>query len=83
LLLDVVNGPADYCISVGFLTEFGESLADDMATIVNAGSFFAIPFSEYIAANPDKYAREIYDGISGVVRVGRFFRQVIINVTLV
>lgn len=83
MLLDVVNGQADYCISVGFLTEYGETLADDMATIVNPGSFAAIPFADYIAANPDKYAQEIYDGISGVVRVGRFFRQVVINVTLV
>ena len=83
MLLDVVNGQAIASVNLGFLTEFGESLADDLATIINPGSFYAIPFAEYISANPDKYAAETYDGISGVVRVGRYFRQVIINVTLV
>ena len=83
MLLDVVNGQGDYCVSVGFITEYGESLADDGATIINPNTFYAIPYAEYIAANQDKYAQEIYDGISGVVRVGRYFRQVVINATLV
>lgn len=81
-LLAVVNGQASWCVDAGLLSNFGEGLADDGVSLVNEGTFYAVDFKTYIAQNPDKYAEGVYEGISGALQVGRYFRQVVINVVL-
>jgi hypothetical protein len=81
-LLAVINGQGIAGKANGTINEFAESLGNDGTTMVNAGTFYAAPFYTYIADNPTKYAAEIYDGLSGIIQIGRFFRKVVFNVTL-
>jgi hypothetical protein len=81
-LLSVINGEGIAGKANGTINEFAESMADDGTTMNNTGTFYAVPFYTYIADNPTKYAAEIYDGLSGIIQIGRFYRKVVFNVTL-
>lgn len=80
-LKSVVLGRLFYGQSVGVITEFGEGINPD-GSLKEAGSVYAIPFYTYRTNNPDKYASEIYDGLSAVVLIGKFFRQIVFNITI-
>ena len=69
--------------SLGLIDSFCESLNPATGEMVNFDSIVCIPFAEYIATNPDDYQNEIYGGASFVVRIGRYIRQLIIQVNLV
>ena len=81
-LLAIINAQGDNGILNGTITDFAESLDNTGTVLVNKNTFFATPYYEYIQANPTKYAAEAYDGLAGIIRIGRFFRKVTFNVTL-
>lgn len=69
-------------ISEGCVTEFGATYDPATNTLTNIGFTLAIDFYTYISVNPLDYQNEVYGGISFYIRIGRYIRQVIINVTL-
>lgn len=69
-------------ISLGVVTEYAESLDPADNTLVNIGSIQCIGFREYVDSHPEDYQNEIYGGISFYLRIGRYIRQVILNITL-
>lgn len=69
-------------MSLGCITNFAKSTDPVTGDLVGEGDVLAVGFSEYIALNPDDYQNEIYNGISFYVMIGRYIRQVVINVTL-
>ena len=77
-----LNAVATKGQSFGVVTDFGASYDFIKGVITNEGSFSAIAFFPYIAANPSNYVAGIYDGLSGYVLIGRFIRQVVFNVTI-
>lgn len=68
--------------SLGILTDFAQGVDPVTGELVGEGDIIATPFNEYITNNPEDYKNEIYNGISFYVMIGRYIRQVIINVTL-
>lgn len=66
----------------GVITSFSESFDSNTNSMVNAGQISAIDFYTYVANNPEDYANEIYKGFSFYLMIGRFIRQVYIDVTL-
>lgn len=80
-LKSVVVGRLKEGQAVGAISDFAEGINTD-GTLKNTDSVFAISYYTYIAQYPDKYSAEIYDGLSAVVRIGRFFRQIVFNITL-
>lgn len=80
-LLSVLNQIANNGVANGTITAFAESLSS-VGELQEIGTFAAIPFETYKLQNPTNYAKEIYDGFSGVIRIGRFFRQVVFNLTI-
>lgn len=69
-------------ISEGCVTEFGATYDPATNTLTNIGFTLAIDFYTYISVNPLDYQNEVYGGISFYIRIGRYIRQVVINVTL-
>lgn len=68
--------------SRGAISDFSKSVDAGTGEMVEQGFITAIPYSEYILANKEKYENEIYDGFSFYLMIGRYIRQVIINVSL-
>lgn len=50
--------------------------------MINFGSIKAENFTSYVKNNPEDYANEVYKGISFYARIGRFIRQIVLNVSL-
>lgn len=69
-------------IAQGNLTEFGASYNPATNELINIGYLYTIDYYSYISAYPDDYQNEVYGGISFYARVGKYIRQVIVNVTL-
>lgn len=69
-------------ISQGCVTEFGATFNSATNSLENIGYIVAIDYYSYIAAMPENYQNEIYGGISFYLRIGRYIRQVELNVTL-
>lgn len=69
-------------ISKGCVTEFGATFNSATNELENIGYIVAIDYYSYIAAMPEDYQNEIYGGISFYIRIGRYIRQVVLNVTL-
>lgn len=69
-------------VNYGCITEFCVGLDPATGKSIESGYIRAIAFADYISANPDKYAMEIYDGFSFYIRIGKYLRQVILNITL-
>jgi len=81
-LLAVANARATFRKSCNMVTDFSKSLDNTGNSLVDKGTFKAIDFYTYKAANPAKYAAGEYDGLSGIIEIGKFFRKVTFNVTL-
>lgn len=69
-------------ISYGCITEFGASFNTATNELENIGYIYAVDYYTYIANQPQDYQNEVYQGFSFYVRVGRYIRQVVLNVTL-
>lgn len=69
-------------ISYGCVTEFGASYNSATNELENIGYIYAIDYYTYISANPSDYEAETYGGISFYIRIGKYIRQVTMNVTL-
>lgn len=69
-------------IDYGCITEFCAGLDPATGASIESGYIKAESFSDYVAANPDKYAMEIYDGFSFYLRIGKYIRQLILNISL-
>ena len=84
--IDTLNATIKSClnkmIDYGCLTEFAASYNSATQELTGEGYIAAISYPTYVAANPDKYAMEIYDGFSFYLRIGKYIRQVILNTTL-
>lgn len=68
--------------SRGVVTNFAKSFDNNTNSMVDVGQISAIDFYTYIANNPEDYANEIYKGFSFYLMIGRFIRQIYIDVTL-
>lgn len=68
--------------SLGILTDFAKGVDPVTGELVGEGDIVATSFNEYITNNPEDYKNEVYNGISFYVMIGRYIRQVVINVTL-
>lgn len=66
----------------GVVTDFAQLFDNNTNSMVNVGQINAIDFYTYIANNPEDYANEIYKGFSFYLMIGRFIRQIYIDVTL-
>ena len=69
-------------ISKGCVTEFGATFNSATNELENIGYIVAVDYYSYIKAMPEHYQNEIYGGISFYLRIGRYIRQVVLNVTL-
>lgn len=69
-------------INFGCVTEFGATYNSATDELTNIGYIYATDYYTYIAAEPENYQNEIYGGISFYIRIGRYIRQVVLNVTL-
>lgn len=65
--------------SYGLINQFGigENNEFSATNIINS-----IPFATYISNNPTNYANGIYDGFSFSVQIGRYFKQIVLNITI-
>ena len=81
-LLAVANARATYRKSCNQVTDFSQALDNTGTTLVDKDSFKATDYYTYKAANPAKYQAGEYDGLSGFIEIGKFFRKVTFNVTL-
>lgn len=81
-LLAVANSRGAYRKSCNMITDFSKTVDSTGATLVDKDTFSATDFYTYKAANPAKYAAGEYDGLSGIIEIGKFFRKVTFNVTL-
>ncbi|WP_187846675.1 hypothetical protein, partial [Helicobacter pylori] len=63
----------------GLINQFGIGDNNEFSAtnIINS-----IPFATYISANPTNYANGIYDGFSFSVQIGRYFKQIVLNITI-
>lgn len=66
----------------GLLTAFARSYDISSSSMVGENDIEAISFDTYIQNNPDDYKKEIYNGFSFYVIIGRYPRQIVINATL-
>lgn len=69
-------------IEYGCVTEFGASYNSATNELLNIGYIYAVDYYSYIANQPDDYQNEVYKGISFYLRIGRYIRQVVLNITL-
>lgn len=69
-------------IDFGCVTEFGATYNSATNELTNIGYIYAMDYYTYIAAMPENYQNEIYGGISFYLRIGRYVRQVVLNITL-
>lgn len=82
ILKSRVKSVLNQMISQGCVTEYAEGIESATNQLVNVGEISAIDFRSYIRSNPEDYENEIYRGISFYLRIGKYIRQVIMNVTL-
>lgn len=68
--------------SRGLVTSFSQSYDPASNSQIGIGQIKAIDFYSYIKSNPEDYANEVYRGFSFYLMVGRFIRQIFIDVTL-
>ncbi|MGL2631454.1 hypothetical protein ACQJ53_07280, partial [Helicobacter pylori] len=63
----------------GLINQFGIGDNNEFSAtnIINS-----IPFATYISNNPTNYANGIYDGFSFSVQIGRYFKQIVLNITI-
>ena len=81
-LKSICNGVCTLGMTDGTVTGFGGGYNITTGLITNPNTFSAVPFAAYIAANPSDYEAGIYRGLSAYVQIGRFIRQVILNVVI-
>lgn len=81
-LLAVANSRAAFRKSCNMITDFSQTLDNTGTLLVDKDTFKATDYYTYKAANPAKYAAGEYDGLSGIIEIGKFFRKVTFNVTL-
>ena len=81
-LKSVCNGVCSLGMTDGTVTNFGAGYNSQTGLITNTGTFNAIEFNSYIAANPADYEAGIYKGLSAYIQIGRYIRQVVLNVTV-
>lgn len=81
-LLAVANSRALFRKSCNMVTDFAQGLDNTGTLLVTKNTFKATDFYTYKSANPAKYAAGEYDGLSGIIEIGKFFRKVTFNVTL-
>lgn len=82
ILKSRVKSVLNQMISQGCVTEYAERIESATGELVNIGEVSCIDFRSYIASNPEDYENEVYGGISFYLRIGKYIRQVIMNVTL-
>lgn len=82
ILKSRVKSVLNQMISYGCVTEYAEGLESATGELINIGEISCIDFRSYISSNPEDYENEIYSGISFYLRIGKYIRQVIMNVTL-
>lgn len=68
--------------SRGVVTDFARTLNPNTNELEGKGDITMIDFYTYIAQNPTDYQNEVYKGFSFYVMIGRFPRQIFIDVTL-
>lgn len=63
----------------GLINQFGigENNVFIATNIINS-----IPFATYIVNNPSNYADGIYNGFSFSVQIGRYFKQIVLDITI-
>lgn len=63
----------------GLINQFGIGDNNEFSAtnIINS-----IPFATYIVSNPTNYANGIYDGFSFSVQIGRYFKQIVLDITI-
>lgn len=81
-LLAVANSRGTFRKSCNMITDFSQTLDNTGTLLVDKDTFKATDYYTYKAANPTKYAAGEYDGLSGIIEIGKFFRKVTFNVTL-
>lgn len=68
--------------SMGIVNQFAQGVNTTNNELIGEGDIIAIDFNTYISEFPEDYENEVYKGISFFLRIGRYIRQVVINVTL-
>lgn len=68
--------------SRGVVTDFAKTLNLNTNELEGKGDITMVDFYTYVAQNPEDYQNEIYKGFSFYVLIGRFPRQIFIDVTL-
>lgn len=81
-LLNIINNVLNTGIKEGTITAFSETVDDTGTVMENTGTFLATDFQTYKSDYPSNYAAGIYDGFSGYIEIGKFFRKVTLNITL-
>lgn len=81
-LLAVANSRGTFRKSCNMITDFSQTLDNTGTLLVDKDTFKATDYYTYKAANPTKYAAGEYDGLSSIIEIGKFFRKVTFNVTL-
>lgn len=81
-LLAVANSRAAFRKSCNMVTDYSQHIDNTGTTLVDKDSFLATDYYTYKAANTAKYQAGEYDGLSGFIEIGKFFRKVTFNVTL-
>lgn len=68
-------------VALGTLTAYGKSWDSNTNSFVGQSEVTAPEFYSYIAANPENYANEIIGGFKMYLQIGKFVKQIEINVT--
>lgn len=66
----------------GVITDFAKGYDSTTNELQDSGDIICPNYYSYIASNPDLYKKEILSGISVYIQIGKFIRQVQMNVNL-
>lgn len=68
-------------VALGTLTAYGKSWDSNTNSFVGQSEITSPEFYSYIAANPENYANEIIGGFKMYLQIGKFVKQIEIDVT--
>lgn len=77
-----IVGVLKTAVSQGLLTAFSADYDTTTSEMVDENEISAIDFYTYKASYPDNYSNEKYDGFSFYIMVGRYIKEITLNITL-
>lgn len=78
-----IKATLEMAIGYGLINEFAQGRNSVTGALEGLNNINMVSFSDYIEQKPKDYENEVYGGISFYVRIGRYIRQVVLDVTLV